>query len=102
MHLLLVGRSSVVDPYVAREHELHQAVKDYKTQLDDVTLSLADYKRRALDAEVCLCLFTFWSSVLFAMQLQLDENKSSASRTSELEQEVKEKNLLIGKLRHEG
>lgn len=36
------------------------------------------------------------------MQLQLEENKHSASRTSELEQEVKEKNLLIGKLRHEG
>lgn len=36
------------------------------------------------------------------MQLQLEENKSNASRTLELEQEVKEKNLLIGKLRHEG
>ena len=43
-----------------------------------------------------------WSSFLLVMQLQLEENKSNASRTSELEQEVKEKNLLIGKLRHEG
>lgn len=50
--LLVYGRA--VDPGLAREHELHQAVKGYKTQLDDVTLSLADYKRRALDAEVCL------------------------------------------------
>ena len=44
----------MVDFESAREHELHQAVKSYKTQLDDVTLSLADFKRRALDAEVCL------------------------------------------------
>ncbi|KAF8137419.1 hypothetical protein EV363DRAFT_1394964 [Boletus edulis] len=77
-------QSVLEDFQTAREHELGQAVKDYKTQLDNVTLSLAEYKRRALDAE-----------------LQLEENKSNASRTSELEQDVKEKNLLIGKLRHE-
>ncbi|KIJ61614.1 hypothetical protein HYDPIDRAFT_115780 [Hydnomerulius pinastri MD-312] len=77
-------QSVLEDFQTAKEHELHQAVKDYKTQLDDVTLSLAEYKRRALDAE-----------------LQLDDNKSNASRTLELEQELKEKNLLIGKLRHE-
>ncbi|KAI9567458.1 hypothetical protein HD554DRAFT_2023606 [Boletus coccyginus] len=77
-------QSVLEDFQTAREHELGQAVKDYKTQLDDVTVSLAEYKRRALDAE-----------------LQLEENKSNASRTSELEQEVKEKNLLMGKLRHE-
>lgn len=46
-----------------------------------------------------LCL---QSRFLAVMQLLLEENKSDASRTSELEQEVKEKNLLIGKLRHEG
>ena len=46
-----------------------------------------------------ICLWLHFSLVT---QLQLDENKSNASRTSELEQEVKEKNLLIGKLRHEG
>jgi len=39
---------------VAKDHELSQAVKDYKSQLDDVTMSLAEFKRRALDAEVCL------------------------------------------------
>ncbi|KAF9233431.1 hypothetical protein BU15DRAFT_53920 [Melanogaster broomeanus] len=77
-------QSVLEDFQTAKEHELHQAVKDYKSQLDDVTLSLAEYKRRALDAE-----------------LQLDENKTDASRTSELEQQLKEKNLLIGKLRHE-
>ncbi|KAH7886880.1 hypothetical protein F5I97DRAFT_1870971 [Phlebopus sp. FC_14] len=77
-------QSVLEDFQAAREHELHQAVKGYRMQLDEVTSSLAEYKRRALDAEV-----------------QLNENKSNASRTQELEQDVKEKNLLIGKLRHE-
>jgi len=34
-------------------------------------------------------------------QLQLEESSTNTSRTQELEKEVKEKNLLIGKLRHE-
>jgi len=33
--------------------------------------------------------------------LQLEESQSSSSRTQQLEKEIKEKNLLIGKLRHE-
>jgi hypothetical protein len=41
-------------------------------------------------------------SSLTIRQAQLDELKVNASRTQVLEQEVKEKNLLIGKLRHEG
>src|ERR1700691_3318468 len=35
-------------------------------------------------------------------QLQLEDTTTAASRTQELQKEVKEKNLLIGKLRHEG
>jgi len=38
---------------VAKDHELQQAVKDYETQLGQVTLSLAEFKSRALSAEVC-------------------------------------------------
>ncbi|PSR99309.1 hypothetical protein PHLCEN_2v4168 [Hermanssonia centrifuga] len=34
-------------------------------------------------------------------QLQLEESATNSTRTQELEKEVKEKNLLIGKLRHE-
>ena len=49
------------------------------------TQSLAEYKSRALNAE-----------------LQLEESSTNSTRTQELEKEVKEKNLLIGKLRHEG
>lgn len=33
--------------------------------------------------------------------MQLEENSANTSRTSELEKDVKEKDLLIGKLRHE-
>jgi hypothetical protein len=35
-------------------------------------------------------------------QLKLEETESNHTRLQELEKEVKEKNLLIGKLRHEG
>ncbi|EGO03918.1 hypothetical protein SERLA73DRAFT_102263 [Serpula lacrymans var. lacrymans S7.3] len=77
-------QSVLEDFQAAKEHELNQAVRDFKDQLDEVTLSLAEYKRRALDAE-----------------LKLEENSGSASRIEELEKETKEKNLLIGKLRHE-
>lgn len=70
---------------LAKDHELHQAVKDYEARLVHVTQSLAEFKSRALNAE-----------------LQLEESSTNSTRTQELEKEVKEKNLLIGKLRHEG
>lgn len=34
-------------------------------------------------------------------QLQLQETQSSTSKAQELEQDLKEKNLLLGKLRHQ-
>ncbi|KIK21285.1 hypothetical protein PISMIDRAFT_681520 [Pisolithus microcarpus 441] len=77
-------QSVLEDFQIAKEHELQQAVKDYKSRLDEVTLSLAEYKRRALDAE-----------------LQLEESKTSSSRTQDLEKELKEKNAIVGKLRHQ-
>ncbi|KAF5369005.1 hypothetical protein D9758_002861 [Tetrapyrgos nigripes] len=77
-------QSVLQDFQIAKEHELRQAVKDYDSQLIQVTQSLAEYKHRALTAE-----------------LSLEESQTNTSRTQELEKEVKEKNLLIGKLRHE-
>ncbi|KAI9509323.1 hypothetical protein F5148DRAFT_773951 [Russula earlei] len=68
----------------AKDHELRQAVSEREAQLADITQSLAEYKHRALQAE-----------------LQLEENSANNARTQALEQEVKEKTLLIGKLRHE-
>jgi len=72
------------DFQAAKDHELRQAVKDYNSQLTQVTQSLAEYKHRALTAE-----------------LQLEDTQTNTSRTQELEKEVKEKTLLIEKLRHE-
>ncbi|KAG6329263.1 hypothetical protein ID866_9827 [Astraeus odoratus] len=77
-------QSVLEDFQVAKEHELQQAVKDYKSRLEEATMSLAEYKRRALDAE-----------------LQLEETKTSSSKTQELGLEIKEKNAIIGKLRHQ-
>ncbi|KAI6124456.1 hypothetical protein EDD16DRAFT_1857568 [Pisolithus croceorrhizus] len=77
-------QSVLEDFQIAKEHELQRAVKDYKSRLDEITLSLAEYKRRALDAE-----------------LQLEENKTSSSRSQDLEKELKEKNAIVGKLRHQ-
>ncbi|KAI0301601.1 hypothetical protein B0F90DRAFT_318651 [Multifurca ochricompacta] len=68
----------------AKDHELQQAVSEREAQLVNITQSLAEYKHRALQAE-----------------LQLEENAVNNTRTQALEQEVKEKTLLIGKLRHE-
>ncbi|KAJ7101864.1 hypothetical protein C8R43DRAFT_1244192 [Mycena crocata] len=77
-------QSVLQDFQAAKDHELRQAVKDYNSQLIQVTQSLAEYKHRALTAE-----------------LQLEETQTNTSRTQELEKEVKEKSLLIEKLRHE-
>ncbi|TFK73530.1 hypothetical protein BDN72DRAFT_761597 [Pluteus cervinus] len=77
--------SVLQDFQAAKDHELRQAVKDYDSRLLQTTQSLAEFKSRALNAE-----------------LQLEELQAGISRTKELEKEVKEKSLLIGKLRHEG
>lgn len=77
-------QSVLQDFQAAKDHELRQAVKDYNSQLTQVTQSLAEYKHRALTAE-----------------LQLEDSQTNTSRTAELEKEVKDKSLLIEKLRHE-
>ncbi|KAF8955315.1 hypothetical protein BDZ97DRAFT_1926913 [Flammula alnicola] len=77
-------QSVLQDFQAAKDHELRQAVKDYESQLFQATQSLAEYKHRALTAE-----------------LQLEESHTNITRTQELEKEIKEKKLLIDKLRHE-
>jgi hypothetical protein len=48
-------------PYFpAKDHELLQAVSEREAQLADITQSLAEYKHRALQAEVCfshICIY---------------------------------------------
>ncbi|KAH9852319.1 hypothetical protein C2E23DRAFT_731178 [Lenzites betulinus] len=77
-------QSVLEDFQAAKDHDLKQAVKGYESQLLQVTQSLAEYKSRALNAEV-----------------QLEESSNSNTRVQELEKEVKDKGILIGKLRHE-
>ena len=60
-------------------------METYEKQLEQVTLSLAEFKHRALTAE-----------------LQLEETSSSSSKVEELEKRLKEKTVLNDKLRHEG
>ena len=38
--------------WTAKDHELHQAVKGYESQLLQATQALAEYKHRAITAEV--------------------------------------------------
>lgn len=64
---------------------MQQAVDSYEKRLEQVTLSLAEFKHRALTAE-----------------LQLEETSSNSSRVEELERKLKEKTVLNDKLRHEG
>ncbi|KAK2461259.1 hypothetical protein APHAL10511_006786 [Amanita phalloides] len=77
-------QSVLQDFQSAKDHELQQAVEDYQVQLHRTVDQLAEYKHRALTAEA-----------------ELSESHASTSKVRELEKEVKEKNLLIGKLRHE-
>jgi len=77
-------QSVLEDFQAAKDHEIRQAVKDFESRFNEVTISLAEFKHRAITAE-----------------MQLEESSTNVSRSQELEKELKEKNLLINKLRHE-
>ncbi|WVN85460.1 uncharacterized protein L203_100606 [Cryptococcus depauperatus CBS 7841] len=68
----------------AKDSELQQAISELETQLRLAATSLSEYKLRAANAET-----------------RLSELSNDATRTTVLEKELKEKNQLIGKLRHE-
>ncbi|KII87722.1 hypothetical protein PLICRDRAFT_42231 [Plicaturopsis crispa FD-325 SS-3] len=72
------------DFQAAKEHEMRAAVGGYERRLEGVTGQLAEYKHRALTAE-----------------MRLEELDTSSSRTAALEKEVSQNNHLISKLRHE-
>ncbi|KAK8865685.1 hypothetical protein IAR55_000830 [Kwoniella newhampshirensis] len=69
---------------VAKDSELRQATTELETQLRLAATSLSEYKLRAANAET-----------------RLSEVSSDATRSSALERELREKNQLIGKLRHD-
>ncbi|RUO96560.1 hypothetical protein BC936DRAFT_141834, partial [Jimgerdemannia flammicorona] len=68
----------------AKESEIRFAVEGLQRQLNTANTSLQEFQRRALSAEE-----------------QLEQLQRDIARARQLEKEVKEKNLLIGKLRHE-
>ncbi|VDC00130.1 unnamed protein product [Peniophora sp. CBMAI 1063] len=77
-------QSVLEDFQSAKDHELRQAVQGLESKLLSATQSLAEYKHRALQAE-----------------MQIEEGATNSSRVHELEQQLKEKGLLIDKLRLE-
>jgi chromosome segregation ATPase len=69
----------------SQENEVQRALGDYQIKYDQVSSSLKEHKERTLRAES-----------------EAREYKEGWERYQILEKEVKDKNLLIGKLRHEG
>lgn len=69
----------------AKDRELKTTLGDMQLQLQSTTKSLQEYRSRAQAAET-----------------QLAATHSDSEKSLALQKEVKEKNLLIGKLRHEG
>jgi hypothetical protein len=93
--------SSVLEEFQAsKDRELQSTLSDLREQLHASQQALAEYKKRALDAEVrplsWLDLKADYSS-----QCQLEESSSNSKHVSTLEKDLKDKTALIGKLRHE-
>lgn len=81
----------------------NREVQNCKQQLEECVQSLAEFKSRALTAEVSRPCFLLAMHVLtLSLQVQLDEMRASVSRVQELEEKLREKSLLIEKLRLEG
>jgi len=68
----------------ARKQELRETVETYQTQLEDLRKQLKVAEETSIGS-----------------QSELDNLKQNLDRALPFEKEVKEKNLLIGKLRHE-
>ncbi|WRT65903.1 uncharacterized protein IL334_002854 [Kwoniella shivajii] len=69
---------------VAKDSELRQATSELETQLRLAATSSSEFKLRCANAET-----------------KLSEVSSSAGKVGQLERELREKNNLIGKLRHD-
>ncbi|CAE6408044.1 unnamed protein product [Rhizoctonia solani] len=77
-------QSVLEDFQLAKDMEIRQALAESESTLQHTIKQLAEFKSRALQAEA-----------------ELAESTHNSERVTALEKEVKEKNLLIGKLRHE-
>ena len=74
----------LANSWVARKHELRELVENSQMQVESLTRKLQEVGRRAAEAVS-----------------SLESTKQELERASPFEAEVKEKNLLIGKLRHQ-
>lgn len=70
---------------IAKDSELRQATSELETQLRLAATSLSEYKLRAANAET-----------------KLGELSNTATKSVTLEKELKDRNQLIAKLRHDG
>ncbi|QRV75862.1 GRIP domain-containing protein [Ceratobasidium sp. AG-Ba] len=77
-------QSVLEDFQLTKDMEIRQALAESESSLQHTIKQLAEFKSRALQAEA-----------------ELAESTHNSDRVTSLEKEVKEKNLLIGKLRHE-
>ena len=68
----------------ARRRELRELVENSQSQLEELRKQLQDAEKRASEASAAL-----------------ESTRADLERALPFEKEVKEKNLLIGKLRHE-
>ncbi|GBB86347.1 hypothetical protein RclHR1_12780001 [Rhizophagus clarus] len=81
----LANLQNVLEEFeAAKQSEIREAVEGIQMRLTTATKELAEFKERALLAET-----------------QLTQIKDEIGKTLQYEKEIKEKNLLIGKLRHE-
>jgi hypothetical protein len=71
--------------YVAKDSELQQATFELEGQLRAAATSLSEFKLRAANAET-----------------QLGDLCNTATRSASLEKEIRDRNQLIAKLRHDG
>lgn len=86
---------------LAKDLEIRQALAESESTLQHTVKQLAEFKSRALQAEVGSCYGSDTGTLTFS-QAELAESTHNSERVNALGKEVKEKNLLIGKLRHEG
>lgn len=70
---------------IAKDSELRQATTELESQLRLAATSLSEFKLRAANAET-----------------KLGELSNTATKSVGLEKEVKDRNQLIAKLRHDG
>ncbi|PKI84770.1 hypothetical protein MVES_000920 [Malassezia vespertilionis] len=77
-------QQALEDLQITHEQDAHRAVENMQEELDKTEAELETYKIRLHDTEV-----------------QLHGTREAAGKCAALEQEVKEKNIFIGKLRHE-